>query len=137
MKTTIVDSALDSVGDFLVIWIYLTMGAAVGIAVISPQPLTQAEIDLILPSIMAATLVATLAIDALGTVGALTMECFHMVAIRELLVMLFESLRYGDLAGHLRAWRDVAAGRVAADELSALFSGNSVESALPDALKGE
>jgi len=33
--------------------------------------------------------------------------------IRELIVMLFESVLHGDFAGHMRAWWDVATGRIA------------------------
>ncbi len=38
-----------------------------------------------------------------------------MNALRELLTMLLDSVKHGDLTGHLRAWRLVATGKITLD----------------------
>jgi len=38
-----------------------------------------------------------------------------MNALRELLTMLLDSVKHGDLTGHLRAWRLVAMGKITPD----------------------
>jgi len=42
-----------------------------------------------------------------------------MNALRELLTMLLDSVKHGDLTGHLRAWRLVATGRITPDTTAA------------------
>ena len=42
-----------------------------------------------------------------------------MNAFRELLTMLLDSVKHGDLTGHLRAWRLVAAGKITPDTTAA------------------
>ncbi len=38
-----------------------------------------------------------------------------MNALRELLTMLLDSVKHGDLTGHLRAWRLVVTGKITLD----------------------
>ena len=42
-----------------------------------------------------------------------------MNALRELLTMLIDSARHGDLTGHLRVWRLVVVGKITPDTTAA------------------
>jgi len=42
-----------------------------------------------------------------------------MNILKELLTMLLDSVKHGDLTGHLRAWRLVATGRITLDTTAA------------------